>query len=110
MASEPSSQVSPGRRPPVPTGFARRADEALRNAGQVVWPSEPEKAGAAKPAATFTELTERLKTYLSSGEIQKIREAFKFSDAAHLGQFHKSGEPYITHPIAVAGTLSAWDL
>jgi RelA/SpoT family (p)ppGpp synthetase len=111
MASEPSSsQVSPGRRAPAPTGFARRAAEALRKAGQVVWRSEPEKASGAKPTTTFSELTERLKTYLSSGEIQKIREAFKFSDAAHLGQFRKSGEPYITHPIAVAGTLSEWHL
>ncbi|HWY73587.1 MAG TPA: HD domain-containing protein, partial [Burkholderiaceae bacterium] len=110
MASEPtSSQVSSGR-PRAPSGFARRAAQALRKAGQVVWRSEPDKAAVPKPAATFTELTERLKVYLSSGEIQKIRDAFKFSDAAHLGQFRKSGEPYITHPIAVAGTLAEWHL
>ena len=110
MASEPSSSQLSSGRPPAPSGFARRAAQALRKAGKVVWRSEPEKAAVPKPAATFSELTERLKVYLSSGEIQKIRDAFKFSDAAHLGQFRKSGEPYITHPIAVAGTLAEWHL
>ncbi len=110
MASEPTSSRVASGRPPATTGFARRAADALRKAGQVVWRSEPEKAAVPKSAATFTELTERLKVYLSSSEIQRIRDAFKFSDAAHLGQFRKSGEPYITHPIAVAGTLAEWHL
>ena len=110
MASDPTSGELSAGHVPAPTGFARRAAEALRKAGQVVWRSEPEKPATAKAASTFTELTERLKAYLSSGEIQRIREAFKFSDAAHLGQFRKSGEPYITHPIAVAGTLAEWHL
>jgi guanosine-3',5'-bis(diphosphate) 3'-pyrophosphohydrolase len=110
MASEPSSSQLSSRRTPAPPGFARRAAEALRKAGQVVWRSEPDKPAAPKPASTFTELTDRLKVYLSSSQIQKVREAFKFSDAAHLGQFRKSGEPYITHPIAVAGTLAEWHL
>src|SRR5467141_3079245 len=110
MASEPSSSQLTSRRTPAPPGFARRAADALRKAGQVVWRSEPEKPAAPKPASTFTELTDRLKVYLSSSQIQNVREAFKFSDAAHLGQFRKSGEPYITHPIAVAGTLAEWHL
>src|ERR1700739_4263542 len=110
-ASEPApSHLSPPRRPQAPPGFARRAADALRKAGQVVWRSEAEKPAAPKSASTFTELTERLKSYLSSSEIQRIREAFKLSDEARLGQFRKSGEPYITHPIAVAGTLAEWHL
>ena len=39
-----------------------------------------------------------------------MREAFKFADEAHLGQFRASGEPYITHPIAVAGLCADWKL
>src|ERR1700758_1017276 len=109
MASEPSPSQLSSTRPRVSSGFARRAAQALRKAGQVVWRSEPDKP-AAKSAATFAELSERLKIYLSSSEIQKVRDAFRFSDAAHLGQFRKSGEPYITHPIAVAGTLAEWHL
>ncbi|MBV8208705.1 MAG: bifunctional (p)ppGpp synthetase/guanosine-3',5'-bis(diphosphate) 3'-pyrophosphohydrolase, partial [Burkholderiaceae bacterium] len=109
MASEPTPSQLSSTRPRASSGFARRAAQALRKAGQVVWRSEPDKP-AAKSAATFAELSERLKTYLSSSEIQKVRDAFRFSDAAHLGQFRKSGEPYITHPIAVAGTLAEWHL
>ncbi len=41
------------------------------------------------------------KDYLSSSAIKKIREAIDFADKAHKGQFRKSGEPFITHPINV---------
>jgi GTP pyrophosphokinase len=111
-ATDPTSTgLTAGTKPAaVPKGFARRAAQALRKAGQVVWRSEPEKPVAPKHVSSFTELTERLKAYLPSAEIQRIRDAFRFSDAAHLGQFRKSGEPYITHPIAVAGTLADWRL
>ncbi len=33
---------------------------------------------------------------------EKIEQAFLYAEEAHRGQFRKSGEPYITHPIAVA--------
>jgi GTP diphosphokinase / guanosine-3',5'-bis(diphosphate) 3'-diphosphatase len=72
------------------------------------------RASAAKPvdrteAATFQALTDKL-GYLSKAEIRQVREAFKFADEAHLGQFRVSGEPYITHPIAVAGLCADWKL
>ena len=41
------------------------------------------------------------KDYLSSSANKKIREAIDFADKAHEGQFRKSGEPFITHPINV---------
>jgi GTP diphosphokinase / guanosine-3',5'-bis(diphosphate) 3'-diphosphatase len=59
--------------------------------------------------ATFQALTDKL-GYLSKAEIRQVREAFKFADEAHLGQFRASGEPYITHPIAVAGLCADWKL
>ena len=40
--------------------------------------------------------------YLKPEEVIQIKKAFQFSDAAHLGQYRHSGEPYITHPVAVA--------
>ena len=39
-----------------------------------------------------------------------MRDAYRFADEAHLGQFRASGEPYITHPIAVAGLCADWKL
>ncbi|MDC6168019.1 RelA/SpoT family protein [Paucibacter sp. XJ19-41] len=60
-------------------------------------------------AASFDALVHRL-AYLPKSDIKRIREAYKFADEAHLGQFRASGEPYITHPIAVAGICAEWRL
>jgi guanosine-3',5'-bis(diphosphate) 3'-pyrophosphohydrolase len=93
--------------PPVPSpGFARRAAEALKKA---VWRSEPAEA-AHNGVATVATLTERVRKYLPSSDVQKVKEAFRFSDEAHLGQFRRSGAPYITHPLAVAEILTDWRL
>ncbi len=59
--------------------------------------------------ASFAALTDKL-GYLPKAEHKKVLEAFKFADEAHLGQFRASGEPYITHPIAVAGLCADWKL
>ena len=48
--------------------------------------------------------------YLKPNEIALIKKAFQFSDAAHLGQYRHSGEPYITHPVAVAELCATWRL
>ncbi|MGA0584892.1 MAG: RelA/SpoT family protein, partial [Castellaniella sp.] len=42
--------------------------------------------------------------------IERIREAYRFADNAHLGQFRASGEPYISHPIAVTEICAGWKL
>ena len=64
------------------------------------------------PTATVTAsaLLERCRQYLSNADVEKIREAYRYADAAHLGQYRKSGEPYITHPIAVASVLASWKM
>ena len=59
--------------------------------------------------STFAALQDKL-GYLSKAEVKLIREAYKFADGAHLGQFRASGEPYITHPLAVAGLVADWRL
>ncbi|SNX29406.1 GTP pyrophosphokinase [Polynucleobacter meluiroseus] len=48
--------------------------------------------------------------YLKPAEIAEIKKAFHFSDNAHLGQYRHSGEPYITHPVAVAELCATWRL
>ena len=60
-------------------------------------------------ASSFAALTEKL-AYLSKADLKLVREAYKFADAAHLGQYRASGQPYITHPIAVAGLCADWKL
>ena len=60
-------------------------------------------------AASFAELTARL-DYLAKPEIDQVRQAYRFADEAHLGQLRSSGEPYITHPIAVAQQCAEWKL
>ena len=59
--------------------------------------------------STFAALQDKL-GYLGKAEVKLIREAYKFADGAHLGQFRASGEPYITHPLAVAGLVADWRL
>jgi GTP pyrophosphokinase/guanosine-3',5'-bis(diphosphate) 3'-pyrophosphohydrolase len=59
--------------------------------------------------SSFAALLERL-TYLPKADQKKVREAYKFADEAHLGQFRVGGDPYITHPVAVAGLCAQWKL
>ena len=44
--------------------------------------------------------------YLAPEERAKVREAYRFAEEAHRGQLRRSGEPYITHPVAVAEILA----
>jgi guanosine-3',5'-bis(diphosphate) 3'-pyrophosphohydrolase len=48
----------------------------------------------------------RLIDYLPSDQVRKVRQAYEVGARAHHGQTRKSGEAYITHPIAVAGILA----
>jgi len=48
--------------------------------------------------------------YLKPEDAEQVRRAFEFSRQAHSGQFRKSGEAYIHHPIAVTGILAQWHL
>jgi len=51
-------------------------------------------------------LLEELSTYLKPKDVEHVRVAIEFSRAAHLGQMRHSGDPYISHPIAVARILA----
>ena len=48
--------------------------------------------------------------YLNAAELVRVHEAYEFADAAHAGQTRHSGDPYITHPLAVAAQVAAWKL
>ncbi|NJM43101.1 MAG: bifunctional (p)ppGpp synthetase/guanosine-3',5'-bis(diphosphate) 3'-pyrophosphohydrolase [Brachymonas sp.] len=66
-------------------------------------------ATANAAAASFAALIEKL-SYLNSEDIEAVRRAYRFADEAHLGQMRGNGEPYITHPIAVAAQCAEWKL
>ncbi|MFY9316098.1 MAG: bifunctional (p)ppGpp synthetase/guanosine-3',5'-bis(diphosphate) 3'-pyrophosphohydrolase [Burkholderiales bacterium] len=48
--------------------------------------------------------------YLKPTDVARVAEAYRFSGAAHAGQTRQSGEPYISHPLAVAEILAGWRL
>jgi guanosine-3',5'-bis(diphosphate) 3'-pyrophosphohydrolase len=48
--------------------------------------------------------------YLKSKDVSQIEDAYEVARAAHSGQYRQSGEPYITHPLAVAKILAEWHL
>ncbi|MRR50699.1 MAG: bifunctional (p)ppGpp synthetase/guanosine-3',5'-bis(diphosphate) 3'-pyrophosphohydrolase [Rhodocyclaceae bacterium] len=65
------------------------------------------------PPVDMAEDLERFKlsiAYLKPDEIERVVAAYEFSSDAHRGQFRSSGDPYVSHPLAVAETLAAWHL
>src|SRR3954454_24154620 len=49
-------------------------------------------------------------SYLKPKDVSRLAEAYRFSEAAHAGQTRQSGDPYISHPLAVAEILADWHL
>ena len=70
---------------------------------------DPPLAAVTAAAASFAALESKL-GYLDAADIEQVRQAYRFADTAHLGQLRHSGEPYITHPIAVAAQVAEWKL
>ncbi len=56
--------------------------------------------------STINDLAWRLKSYLTSEQIDQVKRAYYFAEQAHDGQKRRSGEPYVTHPLAVACILA----
>jgi guanosine-3',5'-bis(diphosphate) 3'-pyrophosphohydrolase len=48
--------------------------------------------------------------YLKPKDVARLADAYRFSEAAHAGQTRQSGDPYISHPLAVAEILAEWHL
>jgi GTP pyrophosphokinase len=69
----------------------------------------PRSAAINAASASFAGLTSKL-DYLSPEDLESVRQAYRFADEAHLGQLRNNGEPYITHPIAVAAQCAEWKI
>nr|WP_314631197.1 bifunctional (p)ppGpp synthetase/guanosine-3',5'-bis(diphosphate) 3'-pyrophosphohydrolase [uncultured Noviherbaspirillum sp.] len=95
---------------PVSATPAKRGD-APRQPVQRPGRQDPGSVPAPPPGvASVSHLSAQLAEYLTPSELKKVREAYRFSDEKHLGQMRKSGEPYISHPIAVAEICAEWKL
>jgi len=57
-------------------------------------------------APGIAQLVSKLESYLPPDQVDRVREAYDYAEAAHKGQKRRSGEPYITHPVAVADILA----
>ncbi|AJE23258.1 bifunctional GTP diphosphokinase/guanosine-3',5'-bis pyrophosphate 3'-pyrophosphohydrolase [Azotobacter chroococcum] len=56
--------------------------------------------------ASIETLADRLLTYLAPDQVNLVRRAYYYAEQAHDGQRRRSGEPYVTHPLAVANILA----
>jgi GTP diphosphokinase / guanosine-3',5'-bis(diphosphate) 3'-diphosphatase len=61
-------------------------------------------------AVSVGPLIDLARAYLSEEDCERLKAAYRFSDEAHLGQYRKSGEPYVSHPLAVAELCTQWRL
>lgn len=59
---------------------------------------------------TSKQVIERTQSYLQAEDVEFVQKAFLYAEDAHKDQYRKSGEPYIIHPIQVAGILADLEL
>ena len=100
---------------PADTTSAAPPTLAPRQAAKPQGTNAPGVPTSAAPApvpgvASVSHLMDKLAEYLSPADLKKVKEAYRFSDEMHLGQMRRSGEPYISHPIAVAEICADWKL
>ena len=57
-------------------------------------------------APSIDSLASDLSNYLGKDQVNSVRRAYYYAEQAHEGQFRRSGEPYVSHPLSVAGILS----
>lgn len=99
---------------PEPSPHLSKASPLLLERGSLTLPSiiDPLTAIDAETLATseVAALKSIISTYLKPADIEKVEAAYVMARDAHRGQTRQSGEPYITHPLAVATLLAQWHL
>ena len=69
-------------------------------------PTTRPAVGTGLVMSDIEQFAERLSQYLEPEQINLVRRAYYYAEQAHDGQTRRSGEPYVTHPLAVAGILA----
>lgn len=62
------------------------------------------------PEKLYDDLIDEIKNYHPSSDLSDVEKAYKIAKKAHEGQFRKSGEPYIIHPLCVAIILAELEM
>jgi len=78
--------------------------------GTVSGDATPVETESEPIVASMASLQHLLEGYLDPKDVALVKDAYRFSDQAHLGQFRSSGSPYISHPISVAEICAGWKL
>jgi guanosine-3',5'-bis(diphosphate) 3'-pyrophosphohydrolase len=94
----------------VGSRLTRRPAAPQERLGTVSGSATPVVTEAEPAIASMASLQLLLDGYLDTKEVALVRDAYRFSDQAHLGQFRSSGSPYISHPISVAEICAGWKL
>ena len=94
----------------VGSRLTRRPAAPQERLGAVSGSATPVVTEAEPAIASMASLQLLLDGYLDAKEIALVRDAYRFSDQAHLGQFRSSGSPYISHPISVGEICAGWKL
>ena len=66
----------------------------------------PRLFSRAQPVGAVDRLLKTVRTHHPKADVALIERAYAAAEKAHAGQLRKSGEPYITHPVAVAQILA----
>jgi guanosine-3',5'-bis(diphosphate) 3'-pyrophosphohydrolase len=69
-------------------------------------PAEIHPQSAVPTDSALALFEKNLQKYLTSDQVVQVKRAYFFAEQAHYGQVRRSGEPYVTHPLAVAGVLA----
>jgi guanosine-3',5'-bis(diphosphate) 3'-pyrophosphohydrolase len=69
-------------------------------------PAENQSQSTVPPDSALALFEKKLQKYLTPDQVVQVKRAYFFAEQAHYGQVRRSGEPYVTHPLAVAGVLA----
>lgn len=118
-APDPGSDIGQGTAPVPPRNTPRSSSRGTsQDSSRDTAPGSDQRSGdgtspcggrellTERPEViAFSQLLERLRTRFDTAQLSDVQRAFVVARDAHEGQYRQSGEPYITHPIAVAGIV-----
>lgn len=67
---------------------------------------QPARQVAVHIQQSLVAFTKKISTYLGEDEVEKVLAAYYYAESAHEGQYRRTGDPYISHPLAVADILA----